>query len=188
MKYGKGFTDDEILHRLVRENLKQDSGVWLSEEYNDLRKELLAESLKVHRAFLSNSRAFKTDLMLFVRMLEGKIQDRDLDRVYIDLVKVYSMITPVLFIGTDYAPYFLAVAEPHEFKSVFIPEAAQLPLAESAGILWRFKQVTSFNLTGDHWSFPETPQVIAKNLSTSILGVKDPEILDLSLADILNIL
>ena len=188
VKYGKGFTDDEILHRLVRENLKQDSGVWLSEEYNDLRKELLAESLKVHRAFLSNSRAFKTDLMLFVRMLEGKIQDRDLDRVYIDLVKVYSMITPVLFIGTDYAPYFLAVAEPYEFKSVFIPEAAQLPLAESAGILWRFKQVTSFNLTGDHWSFPETPQVIAKNLSTSILGVKDPEILDLSLADILNIL
>ena len=187
-KYGKAFSDDEILHRLVRDNLKQDAGLWLNEEYNDLRKELLAESLKVHRAFFSNSRAFKTDLMLFTRVLEGKIQDRDLDRVYIDLVNVFSMITPVLFIGTDYAPYFLAVAEPNDFKSVIIPEAAQLPLAESAGILWRFNQITSFNLTGDHWSGPETPNVIAKNLSTRILGVKDPEILDLSLADILNIL
>ncbi len=187
-KYGKAFTDEEILHRLVRENLKQDSGVWLSEEYNDLRKELLTQALNVHRAFISNSRAFKTDLTLFAMMLEGKIQDRDLDRIYIDLTKVFSILTPVLFISSDYAPYFLAVAGPDEFKSVLIPEASRLPLAEAGGALWRFRQITAFNLPGDHWTFPETPPLIAKNLSSRILGTRDPEDLDLSLADLLNIL
>lgn len=187
-KYGKAFTDEEILRRLVRENLKQDDAVWLNEEYNDLRKQLLAQSLKVHRAFLANSRSFKTDLQLFAMVLEGRIQDQDLDKVYVDLLKVCSMMTPVMYIASDYVPYFLSVARPEEFKHAFVPEGAALPLAQSSAILWKFQQVTAFCVGKDHWSFPETPHVIARNLSSRILGVKDPGVADVSLADVLNVI
>lgn len=187
-KYGKAFTDEEILHRLVRENLRQDQGVWLSEEYNDLRKRLLLEALKVHRAFMTNCRSFKTDMTLFAMILEGKVQDRDLNRAYVDLLKVFSMMTPILYIATDYEPYFLSVAGPDDFKNAFIPEAVRIPLAETVGILSKSSRITAFNIGKDHWNFPETPDIIAKNLASRIVGIKDPQTLDRSLADLLNIL
>lgn len=187
-KYGKAFTDEEILHRLVRENLKQDTAVWLNEEYNDLRKTLLSQALKVHRAFLANSRSFKTDLQLFTMVLEGRIQDQELDKIYVDLLKVVSMMTPILSIAADYQPYFLSVAKLDEFRHLYIPEASALPLAEASGSLWKFRHISAFALGKDHWTIPDTPHVIARNLSTRLLGMRDPESVDVSLADVLNVI
>lgn len=187
-KYGSAFTDDEILQRLIRDNLTLESGVWLTEEYDDLRKALLSKSLAVHRAFLSNSRAFKTDMILFGMVLEGKLKDKDLNAVYISLLRVYAMMVPVLFISTDYEPYFLSVAKKEELGTVLVPEAGRLPLAEFIGALWKFKRIAAFNIGEDHWSFPEVPQIIQRNLSQRILGAKDPQTADVSLADVMNIL
>ena len=187
-KYGKAFTDEEILHRLVRENLKQDTAVWLSEEYNDLRKTLLTQALNVHRAFLANSRSFKTDLQLFAMVLEGRIQDQELDKIYVDLLKVVSMMTPILSIASDYQPYFLSVARLDEFRHLYIPEASALPLAEASGCLWKFRHITAFALGKDHWTIPDTPHVIARNLSTRLLGMREPDLVDVSLADVLNVI
>lgn len=187
-KYGKAFADDEVLNRLVRENLKLESEVWISEEYNDLRKKLFAEALKVHKSFISSSRSFKTDMTLFAMILEGKIKDRDLSSVYVNLLKVSGMLSPMIYISSEYAPYFLSVAAKESLGNVLVPESGLLPLREACGPLWKFRQVTAFNIGNDHWSFPEVPAIIQRNLSNRILSVKDPESMDLSLSDVMNVI
>ena len=186
--YGKAFADDETMKELVRENLTLDVQLWVSEEYNDLRKQLLQEALRVHRSFIMHSRSMKTDLKLFTMVMEGKIQDRDLEKIYIDLLKVFTILTPMTCLAQDYEPYFLSVAETEDMGSVLLPEAGTLPFAESMGTLSRFAKVTAFNVGKDHWRFPEVPDVLECNLSSRILGVKDPSEVDLSLADVMNVL
>lgn len=187
-KYGKAFADDETLKDLVRENLVWDQQLWVTEEYNDLRKKLLKEALLVHRSFITHSRAMKTDLKLFTMVTEGKIQDRDLEKIYIDLLKVFTIATPLTCLTEDYEPYFLSVAAPDSLGGVILPEAGRMALSESMGTLRRFKRVTAFNVGTDHWRFPEVPDVLERNLSSRILGVKDPAEVDLSLADVLNVI
>lgn len=187
-KYGQAFADDEIINRLVRENLKLETEVWTNEAFNDLRKQLLAQALKVHKSFVSSSRAMKTDLTLFAMIMEGKIRDRDLNQVYVNLLKVSGILSPLIYLSTEYEPYFLSVAAKESMGNVLIPEAGILPLREACGALWKFKNITAFNIGTDHWSFPEVPGVIQRNLSGRILGVKDPQTVDLSLADVLNVL
>lgn len=187
-KYGKAFADDEIIKRLVRENLKLDTELWISEEYNDLRKKLLAQALKVHKAFLSSSRSFKTDMTLFTMVLEGKVKDRDLHEIYVNLLKVSGLLSPMIYLSTQYEPYFLSVAQKEGMGNILIPEAGIMPLKEACGALWKFKNITAFNIGEDHWSFPEVPEVIEHNIANRILGMKDPAIVDLSLADVMNVL
>lgn len=187
-KYGRAFADDETLQELVREDLALDVQLWVSEEYNDLRKSLLMEALKVHRSFITHSRSMKTDLKLFAMVMEGKIQDRDLEKVYIDLLKVFTIVTPVTCLSQDYEPYFLSVAAPDSMGGLILPEAGRMALSESMGTLRRFSKVTAFNVGTDHWNFPEVPEVLERNLASWILGVKDPADVDLSLADVMNVL
>lgn len=187
-KYGKAFADDDTLKKLVRDGLKLDSQLWVSEEYNDLRKKLLQEALKVHRSFISHSRAMKTNMSLFALLLEDRIQDRDLQKIYIELLKSATILNPLTYISTDYEPYFLSVASANDLGAALIPEAGKQPLAESMGPINRFQTITAFNIGEDHWVFPEVPAAVARNLSSRILGVQDPETLDLSLADVLNVL
>lgn len=146
------------------------------------------EALKVHRSFITHSRSMKTDLKLFAMVMEGKIQDRDLEKVYIDLLKVFTIVTPVTCLSQDYEPYFLSVAAPDSMGGLILPEAGRMALSESMGALRRFSKVTAFNVGTDHWNFPEVPEVLERNLASRILGVKDPADVDLSLADVMNVL
>ncbi len=116
-------------------------------------------------------------------------EDLTLDsQLWVDLLKVFTILTPMTCLSQDYSPYFLSVAAPDSLGGVILPEAGRMALSESMGILRRFGRVTAFNVGKDHWHIPEVPEVLEKNLASRLLGVKDPAEVDLSLADVMNVL
>ncbi len=186
--YGKSFTDDEILHQILAHSFNTSPEIWTDEEYNDLRADLFLESLKMHRAFINNSRFLKADLNLFNLALEGKIHEGDTETAFKVLFEASALVYPLTFVAFEYAPYLLSTTGANSMGSLIIRDSRLMPLAQSMAWLWRFKNIMAFNYGTDHWTFPDIPEIIAVNVVRHITGERSPEALDLSLADVLNVI
>lgn len=187
-KYGAGFTDDEILHSILRNDYYSTNEIWTDEEYNDLRANLFFESLNMHRAFINNSRYLKTDLNLFNLAMEGKINETDLVESFKDLLEASAIVYPLMYISFDYAPYLLSTTGAEAFGTLIMKDTKDMPLSKSMGYLWRFSKIIAFNCGGAYDISPAIPKTVAKNISRRIAGEKDPELLDNSLSDVFNVL
>lgn len=187
-KYGDSFSNEEINAKLVRSDITLPVSLWTDEEFDSLRKQLFIEALKLHRAFFNNSRCFKTDAQLFALALEGKITESDLGSIFHELFKVVTMMTPIAYINTDYAPYLLANAEKESILSAIIPEAGKIPLYETFGITERFKNILGFNVGIDHQRIPAIPDMVEENLAKKILNSDNPDKFNISIGDIMHVL
>lgn len=185
-KYEAGFADEEKLAALVKEGLRSESQLWIHPQFNQIRQELTMEAWRVHKAFISSSRFLKTNLALLALFLEGKIQEEDPAEVHRELIKTLGMVAPLLFVSTDYAPYFFSTFETGQLPTVVIPRGKALPLEENLGLLWRSRKTIVFAGGRDHWYTPRTPAMIQDNLIHRIGGGKPKLDLDLSIADAFN--
>lgn len=187
-KYASSFSDEEILAKLIRDDLTLPVSLWTDEEFDSLRKQLFIEALRLHRAFFNNSRCFKTDVQLFALALEGKIKESNLGAIFHELFKVMTLMTPIAYINTNYAPYLLANAEKESILAAIIPETGKLPLYETFGLTERFKNIIGFNVGIDHRGLNRVPEMVEDNLAKRILDSEDAKKYDISIGDIMNVL
>ncbi|PKK40628.1 hypothetical protein ABB02_00077 [Clostridiaceae bacterium JG1575] len=186
--YGEAYAEESDVSALLHQHLLGPKALWVDEEYNELRHKLFEEALAVHQAFIGSSRAMKTDLTLFAMALEGRIRDEDLEEIFPTFLRIFALLTPIVYVATDYAPYLFSGAKKEALPQLLMPEAGRTPFWEACGPLWRSRHLVAFHLGEDHWSFPQVPQIIQANAASALLGVKDPSMLDVSLADVLNVL
>lgn len=185
--YGDGFTEEETFMDLSVKPLSESGEIWKDEEYDRLRSELFYVALRLIRTFVLRSRNLKTDISLFIALMEGKMPEEDMKKSFRYLLSAMSLVYPLTYISTEYAPYILSLTGNESFENLIIRDSNEHELLRSSGLLWRFRKISALN-SGERIKAQAVPEYIKRNLSKKLLSESDPSVYDVTLSEIFDVL
>lgn len=185
-KYKKAFADEEMLRKLKPAYADNYSPVWISNELNEARAELFIQALKLHKAFVVNSRNAKTNLSLLALTIEGRLNEENIKLSFVDLIKTLSLVIPVIVLDKTFVPYILSFVETNSLNTAYIASIKEYERVDLLPILRRFKNLVSFK----HGNFEDfskvVPKVIKENIKQRIIPDVDENQLFISAEEVLN--
>ena len=141
LKLLKKSADTETFYNdIIKNASSQETCPWGIEEFNKLREELFASSLKLIEAFIVNSKGIKANLKLLKLLLNGEnlgysIEERK--NVFKECFHTLNLLIPVL--STTFASVSRAFKDfdENELGIVIIDEAGQATSFSAMGLLYR---------------------------------------------------
>ena len=141
LKLLKKSADTETFYNdIIKNASSQETCPWGIEEFNKLREELFASSLKLIEAFIVNSKGIKANLKLLKLLLNGEnlgysIEERK--NVFKECFHTLNLLIPVL--STTFASVSRAFKDfdENELGIVIIDEAGQATPFSAMGLLYR---------------------------------------------------
>ena len=131
---------DKDFYQDIRNNQKsQEKNPWTSQKYNILREELFYESLQLHKSFILNSSAFKTNMGLLVNALKGSLENENHKKCFKELLNTLFLFTPVISTSLASVSKLLHHIEADEIGYLIIDEAGQATPASTVGVINRAK-------------------------------------------------
>ena len=131
---------DKDFYQDIRNNQKsQEKNPWTSQKYNILREELFYESLQLHKSFILNSSAFKTNMGLLVNALKASLENENHKKCFKELLNTLFLFTPVISTSLASVSKLLHHIEADEIGYLIIDEAGQATPASTVGIINRAK-------------------------------------------------
>ena len=118
----------------------QISSFFVSEEYDRLREELFYEALHLHKSFVLNSQAFKTNLGLIVNMLNSLSYNDIKRKYYAQLLPNLFLLVPVISTTLASVERFLSFIPQDSLGLLILDEAGQATPASTLGIINRSKK------------------------------------------------
>ena len=141
LKLLKKSADTETFYNdIIKNASSQETCPWSIEEFNKLREELFASSLKLIEAFIVNSKGIKANLKLLKLLLNGEnlgysVEERK--NVFKECFHTLNLLIPVL--STTFASVSRAFKDfdENELSIVIIDEAGQATPFSAMGLLYR---------------------------------------------------
>ena len=137
-EFKENFADEEFWNNVLENPDFQERCPWTNERFDKLREELFYYAIKLHKAFIDNSKEVKHNLGVFANISNCGLEDRK--NAYSHILNTLFLIIPV--ISTTFASIsnFLNGIQKNEIGTLIIDEAGQASPSSCMGAIWRCKK------------------------------------------------
>lgn len=136
-RFGPNFAGEEFWTNIDKNKNSQLVCPWTYEEYDKLREELFYYALKLHKAFILNSKSVKRNIKCLVNMWQNGFSIQDRMDAYAHLINTLFLIVPVVSTTFASVSTFLKYIGKEELGILVIDEAGQATPQSALGAIWR---------------------------------------------------
>lgn len=136
-QFGSNFAGEEFWVDIEKNINSQLACPWTDKEYDKLREELFYYALRLHKAFILNSKSVKQNINCLINMWWNKFSIQNRRDAYAHLINTLFFIVPVISTTFASVSTLLKYIGKEELGTLIIDEAGQATPQSALGAMWR---------------------------------------------------